>query len=131
MEMNTSLCSWLLTLWNTPDRKCHYWQAFLLKRLKREVSNILMIFKNWFLKYLVTKEKQIPDLQLSSTTCWIRPPRKGTRTISKCSKFRAEARPVTKGTYFKEFVGPGKKEKKNSMNYINSPKDKFSSQQLK
>lgn len=47
-----------------------------------------------------------PDLQLSSTTCWMSPPRNGTRTSSKCSRFLAEARPVTRGTYFREFVGP-------------------------
>lgn len=47
-----------------------------------------------------------PDLQLSSTTCWISPPRKGTLTSSSCSRLRAEAKPVTKGTYFKELVGP-------------------------
>lgn len=47
-----------------------------------------------------------PDLQLSSTTCWISPPRKGTLTSSSCSRLRAEAKPVTKGTYFRELVGP-------------------------
>lgn len=116
MEMNTSLCSWLLTLYEIHQTENAIDKHFLLKRLKREVNNILVNLKNWFLKYLVTEGKQIPDLQLSSTTCWIRPPRKGTRTISKCSKFRAEARPVTKGTYFKEFVGPG--QKKNKIQWI-------------
>ncbi len=48
----------------------------------------------------------LPDLQLSSTTCWISPPKKGTLTSSSCSKLRAEARPVTRGTYFRELVGP-------------------------
>lgn len=47
-----------------------------------------------------------PDLQLSSTTCWISPPRKGTLTNSNCSRFRADAKPVTKGTYLRELVGP-------------------------
>lgn len=47
-----------------------------------------------------------PDLQLSSTTCCISPPKKGTLTSSSCSKLRAEAKPVTSGTYFKELVGP-------------------------
>lgn len=47
-----------------------------------------------------------PDLQLSSTTCWISPPRKGTLTNSSCSRFRADAKPVTKGTYLRELVGP-------------------------
>lgn len=48
----------------------------------------------------------IPDLQLSSTTCWISPPRKGTLTNSSCSRLRADAKPVTKGTYLRELVGP-------------------------
>lgn len=48
----------------------------------------------------------LPDLQLSSTTCWISPPKKGTLTSSSCSKLRAEARPVTRGTYLRELVGP-------------------------
>lgn len=48
----------------------------------------------------------LPDLQLSSTTCWISPPKKGTLTSSSCSKLRAEAKPVTRGTYFRELVGP-------------------------
>lgn len=91
---------------NAPDRKAITNKHFLLKRLTKEAKWKRNNFLNWFKKYSVTKEKWIPDLQLSSTTCWIRPPRKGTRTISKCSKFRADAKPVTKGTYFKEFVGP-------------------------
>lgn len=81
----------------------------MLQIKKLSFIYLLYLLAFFIFIYLIkvrNKISSIPDLQLSSTTCWISPPRNGTRTSSKCSKFRAEARPVTRGTYFKEFVGP-------------------------
>ncbi len=75
-----------------------------------------LLTSHWItsIKYIITLVKPTlykhmlssPDLQLSSTTCWISPPKKGTLTNSSCSRFRADAKPVTRGTYLREFVGP-------------------------